>query len=80
LQKLFALDYLEYIQNNKNLNIPFDFFPKKDHQTIIDFLRIYIYFAFFEKIPIEVLGRKNYEEYMKAYKLNDQIKVKNGYF
>ena len=80
--KLYSLDYLYYIKNknDKNLSIPLNFFPKKDHQKMLDFLRIYIYLAFFEKIPIQILGKKNYEEYKKAYKLNDQINIKNGYF
>ena len=78
--KRFSLDYYDYIRRNKNLKIPLEFFPKKDHQKMLDFLRILIYVLLFEKIPVDELGKDNWEQYKKAYGLNDKIKVKNGYF
>jgi FkbM family methyltransferase len=77
--KVIALDYLTYMLLN-NPEIPYKLFPEKDRKTISQFLRTMIYAALFENLTESFIGKENLNKYLAAYKNNDEIKIKNGYF
>lgn len=78
-QKLFALDFLDYIYL-KNPDIPYTFFPEVDRKLIEQFLEVYIYSCFCDTVPVELLGRGNLGEFRNYNKIKSGLKVSKKWY
>jgi len=74
------LDYLSYILFSDPV-LPFKFFPKKDHESIVKFLRNIIVSCFLERIKCSYFDRDEWLEYSYARSVVvDSLSFKRGYF
>ena len=79
LVKMFAIDYVSYILENRHrLEIPLVLFPKKDHHVILRFLKSYIWASYLDKIPMALIS-KNLRIYLD-YQSKINIKIRAGFF
>jgi FkbM family methyltransferase len=81
-EKKWALDFLIYIIE-KNPIIPYEFFPRKDHEEITKFVRNKILISFFDYIPQKELFDENDLKKQKEWEIvfkKNKINKKKEYY